>query len=132
MSTYKQFEAYVKKNLNVVQPEKAPKGFMALLYALPDDRSHIVFVAPGPESDLFGATATLLAPIGELNAKQTNAALEMCSNLLYGLVKIGDRVFMKTTLLLENIDENEIHDPFLMICLNADMLEEEILGQDRF
>jgi len=132
MATYKQFEAFVKKNLKVIQPEKAPKGFMALNYAMPNDRSHIVFVAPGPESELFGPTATLMAPIGELTAKQVDSALTMCSNMLYGLVKLGERVFVKTTLLLENIDENEIHIPLITICLDADILEGKILGQDRF
>lgn len=132
MATYKQFEAYVKKNLKVVQPENAPKGFMALNYALPNDRSHIVLVAPGPDNELFGPTATLMAPIGELTAKQVDTALTMCSNLLYGLVKIGERVCVKTTLLLENIDENEIHTPLNMICLDADILEGKILGKDHF
>ena len=132
MATYKQFEAYLKKNLKVIQPEDAPKGFMALNYALPKDRSHMVFVAPGPENELFGPTATLIAPIGELTAKQVDTALTMCSNLLYGLVKIGEYVYVKTTLLLENIDENEIHIPLNMICWNADILEGKILGQDRY
>lgn len=132
MSTYKQFQAYVQKNLKVLQPDKAPKGFMALSYALPNDRSHIVFVAPGPENDFFGPTATLLAPVGELSVKQADAALIMCFDLLYGLVKLGNALYMKTTLLLENIDENEIHIPLNMICLNADMLEEQIVGKDRF
>jgi len=132
MATYKQFEAFVKKNLKVVQPKEAPKGFMALNYAMPNDRSHFVFVAPGPENELVGPTATLMAPVGELTAKQIDTALTMCNNLLYGLVKLGETVFVKTTLLLENIDENEIHTPLITICLAADILEGKILSQDRF
>jgi len=132
MATYKQFEAFVKKNLKVAQPKDAPKGFMALSFAMPNNRSHIVLVAPGPDNEFFGATATLMAPVGKLTAKQVDSALTMCSNLLYGLVKIGDNVFVKTTLLLENIDDNEIHTPLNMICLDADILEGKILGQDRF
>jgi hypothetical protein len=132
MATYKQFEAYIRKNFKVLPNKDAPKGFMVMGFNLPNGRSHVIFIAPSGSSDELGDVATLLAPIGKLNAKQIDAALTMCFDMPYGLVKADAAVFVKTALILENIDENEIEIPIRSIIISADILEEKILGVDRF
>jgi len=49
---------------------------------------------------------------------------------MYGLVKIDATIFVQTTLLLDNIDENEINLPMFSLAFNADLIEQEILGED--
>ena len=133
MATYKEFENYIRANLEVIDWPDAPKGYIKLTFSLPDDRSHVVMVAPRDASDSpFGETATIMAPIGKMTAKQTDAALIYCAKMMYGLVKIEETVFVQTTLLLDNIDDNEINLPMFSLAFNADLIEAEIFGEDRF
>jgi len=132
MATYKEFESYVRENLTVIDRPGDPEGYLVLRFALPDDRSHVVLVAPRDSVDSpFGETAIIMAPIGEMTAKQTDSALRYCAKMMYGLVKIDATIFVQTTLLLDNIDENEINLPMFSLAFNADLIENEILGEDR-
>ena len=134
MSTYKEFEKYVKSNYKVGEKEKdAPEGFMALGFNLPEGRSQIIMVAEGEKSDLFGETAEVMSFIGDLKGAKLNEALELVSDFpLGGLVTVAGHLTFRHTILLDNVDENEIDVPLLAVAFFADVLEQKFTGGDKF
>ena len=51
---------------------------------------------------------------------------------LGGLVKLGDLIALSTTIILENVDENEIEHSIRGTAAIADEFEKELLGSDEF
>ena len=132
MSTYKQFENYVKSNYELIEDD-APEGFMALGFNLPEGRSQIIMVAEGEKSDLFGETAEVMSFIGDLKGTKLNEALELVSDFpLGGLVTVAGHLTFRHTILLDNVDENEIDVPLLAVAFFADVLEQKFTGGDKF
>ena len=134
MSTYKQFENYVKSNYTVGEKEKdAPEGFMQLLFETSKGRSHWLMIGEGHKSDLIGETADVMSFIGDLKGAKLNEALEASYGFaLGGLVMLGGRVTFRHTILLDNVDENEIKVPLMAVAYLADVLEQKFSGGDKF
>ncbi len=132
MSTYKQFENYVRKTWRVLEDRdaKPPKGYMGLLFETSDDRSQILLIHPS--EDLGGGeVAIVLSRIGELSGNKLKKALEFCSEcFIGGLVSIDGFIYLRHSILLANVDENEIEIPILAVSAVADVLEEKLLGSD--
>ena len=62
MSTYKEFERYVKSNYKVGEKKKdAPDGFMQLLFKTTEGRSQVLMINEGNKSDLIGETADVMS-----------------------------------------------------------------------
>ena len=134
MSTYKEFEKYVKSNYKVGEKEKdAPEGFMRLLFETSKGRSHWLMIGEGHKSDLIGETADVMSFIGDLKGAKLNEALELVSDFpLGGLVTVAGHLTFRHTILLDNVDENEIDVPLLAVAFFADVLEQKFTGGDKF
>ena len=134
MSTYKEFEKYVKSNYKVGEKKKdAPEGFMQLLFETSKGRSHWLMIGEGHKSDLIGETADVMSFVGDLKGAKLNEALEASYGFaLGGLVMLGGRVTFRHTILLDNVDENEIDVPLLAVAFFADVLEQKFTGGDKF
>ena len=134
MSTYKEFEKYVKSNYKVGEKEKdAPEGFMRLLFETSKGRSHWLMIGEGHKSDLIGETADVMSFIGDLKGAKLNEALELVSDFpLGGLVTVAGHLTFRHTILLDNVDENEIKVPLLAVAFFADVLEQKFTGGDKF
>ena len=134
MSTYKEFEKYVKSNYDVAEKRKdAPAGFMQILFELPKGRSQVLMIGPGHKSDLIGETADVMSFIGDLKGAKLNEALEdVYGFALGGLMTVAGHLTFRHTILLDNVDENEIDVPLLAVAFLADVLEQKFSGGDKF
>ena len=135
MSTYKEFEKYVKSNFRVGEtPKDAPEGFMLVFLDIPQNgRSQVLLIGKGHKSDLIGETADVMSFVGDLKGAKLNEALEASYGFaLGGLVMLGGRVTFRHTILLDNVDENEIDVPLLAVAFFADVLEQKFTGGDKF
>lgn len=134
MSTYKEFERYVKSNYKVGEKKKdAPEGFMQLLFKTSEGRSQVLMINEGHKSDLIGETADVMSFIGDLKGAKLNEALEVVYEFpLGGLVTVGGHLMFRHTILLDNVDENEIKVPLMAVAYLADVLEQKFSGGDKF
>ena len=133
MSTYKEFEKYVKSNYKVGEKDKdAPEGFMQLLFETSEGRSQVLMIGEGHKSDLIGETADVMSFIGDLKGAKLNEALEVVYDFpLGGLMTVAGHLTFRHTILLDNVDENEIDVPLLAVAFLADILEQRFSGGDR-
>ena len=135
MSTYKEFEKYVKSNFRVGEtPKDAPEGFMLVFLDIPQNgRSQVLLIGKGHKSDLIGETADVMSFVGDLKGAKLNEALELVSDFpLGGLVTVAGHLTFRHTILLDNVDENEIDVPLLAVAFFADVLEQKFTGGDKF
>ena len=134
MATYREFENFVKSEFPVKDnPKNAPKGYMCLEVPCPDDRSHLVFIKPGTKLEKFGEFADVWAMIGELDESDLDEALDLAMALpLGGLAKIGDRIVLRHTIPLEDVDQSEIAKALIFTAFSADVLEEQLVGGDSY
>ena len=135
MSTYKEFEKYVKSNFRVGEtPKDAPEGFMLVFLDIPQNgRSQVLLIGKGHKSDLIGETADVMSFVGDLKGAKLNEALEASYGFpLGGLVTVGGHLMFRHTILLDNVDENEIKVPLMAVAYLADVLEQKFSGGDKF
>ena len=130
MATFKEVEIYIRKNFNCREKEKG-KDFISLVFGN-DDRSQLV-VCTGGRNEAMGEFLKIVSPIGKLSGKKLEKALEMALVCpLGGLVKLGDLIALSTTIILENVDENEIQHSIRGTAAIADEFEKGLLGSDEF
>lgn len=131
MATYKEFEKFVKSQYGAVAPEDAPPGFTAIKIPF-DSRSQIVFFAKS-ETDKLGDSVAVISLIGEVKGAKLVEALTLAFGLgIGGLVIVNDTLALKHTILLENVDENEIAMPLIAIAIAADIFEKKYVGGDKY
>ena len=134
MATYREFENFVKSKFPVKEnPKNAPKGYMCVEVPCPDDRSHLVFIKPGAEFQKLGEFADVWAMIGELDGSDLEEALDHAMNLpVGGLAKIGDRIILRHAVPLQDVDPSEIANALILTAFSADVLEEALVGGDKY
>ena len=129
MATYMEFEKFVKSEYGAGASKDAPAGFMKLEVPL-GSRSQLVFFARCG-TDTVGEAVTLLSFVGEVKGSKLVEALTKATDLVIGgLVICNDKLALKHTILLENVDENEITIPLIAIAVTADVFEKQYVGGD--
>lgn len=129
MATYKEFEKFVKSKFGATSPEDAPSGFMGLEVPI-GSRSQIVFFTKSG-NDKIGENARVISFVGEVKGSKLVEALEQAAELIIGgLVIVNGELALSHTILLENVDENEISLPLVAIAVTADAFEKQYVGGD--
>ncbi len=130
MATFKEVEIYIRKNFKCREKEKG-KDLIWIGFG-GDDRSQQI-ICSGHRNEAMGEYLKIVSPIGKLSGKKLEKALEMALVCpLGGLVKVGDLIALSTTIILENVDENEIEHSIRGTAFIADEFEKELLGLDEF
>lgn len=131
MATYREFEKFVRETWKVMPDRPGqPKGFLCMTFDLADNRSQLVMVGKG-SSELTGDTADVISFLGELSGTRLEKALEETSDLVAGgLVKIGESIAYRLTILLGDVDESEIRSSIAVAAMAADHLEKKFVGGD--
>ena len=131
MATYKEFEKFVKSEFGAGADQDAPAGFMSVVVPV-GNRSQLVIFARGG-TDKVGEAVHLLSFVGEVKGSKLVEALTHAADLVIGgLVILGDKLAIKHTILLENVDENEISIPLIAIAVTADVFEKQYVGGDKY
>jgi len=72
------------------------------------------------------------SPIGKLEMKDIDKALEFLDNRICGgMVKCGERYFVRHTMPIDGLSINEFEDPLKSVVLSADKIEESFIGNDQ-
>ena len=131
MATYREFEKFVRETWKVMPDRPGqPEGFLCMHFDLPDNRSQLVMVRKG-SSKLTGDTADVISFLGELSGTRLEKALEETSGCVAGgLVKIGEGIAYRLTILLGDVDESEIRTSIAVAAMAADQLEKKFVGGD--
>ena len=130
MATYKEFEKFVKSQYGAVAPEDAPPGFTAIKIPFADGRSQIVFFTKSDTSKL-GENVAVISLVGQVKGAKLVEALTHAFDLgIGGLVIVNGELALSHTILLENVDENEIALPLFSIAVTADEFEKKYVGGD--
>lgn len=129
MATYEDFEKFVKSEFGAGSPKDAPPGFTALKVPI-GSRSQIVFFMRAG-NDKVGETVKVISFVGQIKGAKLIDALAKAGNLVVGgLVIVADHLALSHTILLDNVDDNEISVPLFAIAFSADALEKEFIGGD--
>jgi len=129
MATYKEFEKFVKSEFGAVAPKDAPSGFTGLEVPL-GGRSQMVFFTKSG-NDKMGENVTVISFVGEVKGAKLVEALTQAAELVIGgLVIVNGELALSHTIILENVDENEIALPLFAIAVTADEFEKKYVGGD--
>ena len=131
MATFKEVEIYIRKNFKCREKEKGKENFISIVFA-GDGRSQQI-ICIGGRNEAMGEFLKVISPIGKISGKKLEKALEEAFECpLGGLVKLEDMIYLSTTIILENVDENEIEHSIRGTAAIADEFEKELLGSDEF
>lgn len=132
MARWSDVERFVKSNFKVMP--SAPKGMMGLVFNLPDGRSQAILLSheSGDETSLDAERVQILSRIGRLSpSKVVDACRGAMATGFGGIVQLGEDTFLRHTVLIENLDENEIVIPMRMVAILADIMEQRLTGADK-
>jgi hypothetical protein len=128
MATWKDVEKYIRSEYKVL-PD-SPKGMIAIDYKTPGGRGQLVFISNGG-NEAMGDALQISSFIGKLSStKLIEACSEAANMVVGGIVQIDDMTVLRHSVLLENLDENEILKPLVAITTCADHLEKKLTGKD--
>jgi hypothetical protein len=129
MATWRDVEKFIRANYTII-PD-APQGMIAMSFGTQVGRSQTVLLSEGG-NDQMGATVQISSIIGKLSStKIVEACNEVAQMVVGGVVQIGDLTVLRHSVLLENLDENELVKPLLAVTWCADQLEKKLTGYDR-
>ncbi|WP_062530257.1 hypothetical protein [Demequina rhizosphaerae] len=126
MTTWNNVVAFVGGNYKY---EAVSDSLLKLLFTVDGGRSQIVFIerteAGGVEWVQFHS------PIGEANRLNlAEVATALGEKVVGGLIIMGEKAFVTTSIPLMNLDANEVVQPLEKVMAIADLLEAKFLGVD--
>lgn len=130
MASWNELVAYMRANYKL---DLHSSGEMASMLFPIEDRTQLVFVSKAG-NDALGEWACIESAIGDLkDLDLTKVCGEVDSNVIGGIVvKSGmDKVFLRHTVPLVNLDINEFKVPLVMITLSADVMEKKFTRKDK-
>jgi len=128
MATWEQVKEFVNKNFKI---QKDGGDSFNIVFDLGDNRSQLVNVskAQTKNGDVW---VQIYSPVGTIRQDKLNNALEdVDSAICGGLVKLGDKHFVRHCMLIEDMSADEFSVPLLLITAIADSLEEKYVGGDQ-
>jgi hypothetical protein len=129
VATWRDVQDFIKTKLKTL-PDPPP-GTLGLWFNLPDGRKHRVFLQH-EHSKAVGDVVHIISPIGELSKEKVLKACELMAVIgVGGIVQMGRLTTIRHTVLIENLDENELMDPLSFVMVHADLLEQKLTGSDR-
>ena len=127
MATWKQIKDYIRENYQLQEDEG---DFFQMTFELEGDRSQIIFVQK-TKSEAGDIWIQISSPIGIIEDDEINDALEMMENeLCGGMVKIGERHFVRHNMLIDDLSPEQFESIMQIVMNAADKMEEKFIGGD--
>lgn len=132
MATWEELKQYIGMTQRV-DPESGD-DWVTFVLSTSADRLQQVFVSRmtfPPEGEEW---AVIESPFAEIDAIDIKNALTESAKLVVGGIGVfqGTLLTLRHALPLENMQVNEFERPLLLVTTGADMLEEQLVGGDRF
>jgi hypothetical protein len=129
MAAWDDVKAFLKKNYQV---EKEEGNLIYIIRQFDDGRSQLVLVTSVADTNTNITWLQTYSPVGLIAAGSLNQALEdLDKSFVGGLVKLGDKHFVKHSTPIENLSVDEIDLPLRYVAIAADILEEKYVGGDQ-
>ena len=121
MATWEEIKKYMVQNHAM---EEKDSNRVKGTFFFPDGRSHLFWVAKANDN-----TICLMAPVAEYSHENLVKLVEN-NDSVFGVMKIYDMLMLSGSQDMATADAGEL-DPMPLL-LNADSLEEELFGGDKF
>jgi len=128
MATWLDLTGYVRSNYKIADEQS---NSIRMVFDTGDLRSQVVLLW----RQVIGNDEWLQieSPIGEASSVNLQQALEEAGRLVCGGLMIdGGHVFMRHAVPLVNLNINEFEQPLHLVTTSADLLEEKLVGGDRY
>ena len=126
MATWPELKGFIKQNF-VISDESDSSLF--LTFETLGGRSQVVLVMHG-EQDVLPPFVTFASPVADVSSVSAEKVLDTGSFL--GVAKIGDRYFVKDIVFLADLDPSEVAAQFEIVAVDADILESQLTGGDKY
>jgi hypothetical protein len=127
MATWEQVKDFAKKNFKM-QNEEA--DYFNMVFDLGDNRTQLVNVTKN-QTKSGGIWVQIYSPVGIIKQDKINNALEDVDDAICGgLVKTGDKHFVRHCMLIADMSADEFAVPLVFVTALADALEEKYVGGD--
>ena len=121
MATWEEIKKYMVQNHAM---EEKDSNRVKGTFFFSDGRSHLFWVAKANDDKI-----SLLAPVAEYSHENLVKLVEN-NDSVFGVLKMGDMLMLSDSQDMATADAGEL-DPMPLL-LNADSLEEELFGGDKF
>jgi len=127
MASWDQVKNFIKGNYKVQSDEG---DFFKMVFELGNDRTQMVFVQK-IDTTKNGIWIQMSSPVGIIKQEKINKVLEVLNDKVCGgLVKIGDKHFIRHCLPIDSMSLDEFSVPLSFITSSADDLEKKFVGGD--
>jgi|TergutMp193P3_1026864.scaffolds.fasta_scaffold364625_1 1,2-phenylacetyl-CoA epoxidase PaaB subunit len=127
MATWKQIKDFIRSNYKLQEDEG---DFFQMLFELEEDRSQMIFVQK-IKSEAGDIWVQISSPIGTIEDDEIDDALEMMNDKLCGgMVKIGERHFVRQNMLIDDLSPEQFVTLMQIVMNAADEMEQRFIGSD--
>ncbi|GBU26766.1 hypothetical protein R84B8_00278 [Treponema sp. R8-4-B8] len=127
MASWDQVKNFIRSNYKVQNDEG---DFFKMVFDLSNDRTQMVFVQK-VQTKQNGIWIQISSPVGIIGQEKMNKALETLNDKVCGgLVKIGDKHFVRHCMPIDDMSLDEFAVPLTFITSSADDLEKKFVGGD--
>ena len=127
MVTWEEVKDFIRSNYKLQSDEG---DFFSLVFELDNDRSQLVIIRKDqtPNGDIW---IQMASPVGIIEQDKLNDALEMLDGMICGgLIKSGEKYFVRHCMPIGDISPEEFATPLYFISGIADDLEQRFIGGD--
>jgi len=126
LATWEDVKAYIR-NKYKLQDDK--DDFFSMVFDLSGDRTQIVFIKKASADGRVWVEIN--SPVGVIPQNKLDAALTMLDDKICGgLVKIGQKHFVRHSAPIDDLSAEELSVPLAAVTATADDLEKEFVGGD--
>jgi len=128
MATWDDVKGFIRSKYKLKEDEG---DFFSLVFDFSDSRSQLVFIQKFTIKNGSVCWAQISSPVGIIPQNNINKALEMLNDKVCGgLVKIGEKHFVRHCMPIADLAAEELTDPLGFVTASADELEKAFVGGD--
>ena len=129
MATWNDVKGFLKSGINAQEVNNGNGVSAEIKYS--DGRSQVVSVF---KAEYKGAEwIDIVSGVGALSAEGLNVALEALFHATCGgLIKVGDNHAVRHCIPIADLSNEEIIGPLTIVAETADLIEEKLVGGDKF
>lgn len=129
MASWDELRTYIRVSYKVAEDDGE---LLKLVFSTTEGRSQMVLVARSVTGNGL-EFATIASPIGRAAGLDLTAVLtELATYVVGGAAVYGDRLMVRHSVPLTNLDTNEFDGPLHLVLAAADVLESQFVGGDEF
>lgn len=130
MATWQSARAYIESQYRI---QDSSENALVMVFDLGDLRSQIVFVSRSVARSSGAEWIDISSPIGTFAEIDLSALLKEVEGLICGgIAGLGDKVVLRHSAPLINLDINELEQPLAMVMNSADNLEKQFGTGDKY